>query len=108
MAFRKILYIDYLGHLDAYKNITYIMKRIYMLALHVYNAISTIITETFIMASMLLTRLAGRYYGVHRAFCVSRLMHVLDGVSKDLSTIIISMRIIFQLKTYICDVHVYV
>ena len=40
-----------------------------MLALHARNVMPVIIAETVTMASMLLICVAGRYYGVHKAFC---------------------------------------
>ena len=39
-------------------------------------------------------------------FIVLRSMQVLDGVSQNHYTIIISIRSIFQLKTYVCNVYV--
>ena len=69
VAFHKILCIDSSGHLDAYKNIAYTMEWIHMLALHVSNGVLAIIAEAFIVASMLPKCVAGRYYGVHKAFC---------------------------------------
>ena len=81
MTFQKILCIDFVGHLDAYKNITYTMEWIYILALHASNDMLVRIARTFIMASMLLTWLAERYYGVHRpsSFSIVHQMMMLQG-----------------------------
>ena len=48
---------------------TYAMEWIYKLVLHASNVMSAIIAETSIIASILLTRLAGRYYDIHRVLC---------------------------------------
>ena len=82
MASHKIFCINCVQHLDAFQNITYTMEWIYMLALHASDVMLAIIATGFIMASMLLTCVAGRYYGIHRNFCVYRdPMLALDGRS---------------------------
>ena len=61
----KILCTYCVVHIDVYKNITYTMKWMYMLALHASNVILAISAEIFFVASMLLICVAGIYYGVH-------------------------------------------
>ena len=46
-------------------DITYTMEWIYMLPLHINNGMLAIIAEAFIVESMLLIHVLGRYHGVH-------------------------------------------
>jgi hypothetical protein len=65
VAIHKILCIDSATHHDPFKNKMYIVGWIYMLPLHASNGILAIFADAFIVESMLLIRVPGRYYGVH-------------------------------------------
>ena len=79
-------------HLHAFKDITYTMGWIYMLALHAGHAMPAIIADTFIVANMLLTCVAGNTLLYLKLFVLWVPMQILDGGSKYSSTIIITIK----------------
>ena len=82
MSSHKILSIDCVVHIDAYKNITYTMIWTFMLAWYVSNALLAVIAETFSVASMLLTCVVEIYHGIHN-FCLIEIHAVLDNESQN-------------------------
>ena len=105
MAFHKTLCMDCVGNDDAYKDTTYTMGWIYIHALHAGHAMLAIIADTFIVANMMLTHVAGNTLVYLELFVSWIPMQVLDGGSQNPLTIIIIIESISQLKMYVCYVH---